>query len=92
MPPTALRIIGISGNIANCPKCEIYSNDCYVSVECGEKQDDMPELDVYKYDISFTKRPSANISLKVILDPPLSSTIAQSTLVPFSSSPLAVKC
>lgn len=89
--PTALRIVGISLNIANCPKCEIYSDECYLSVECGEKQEDMPELDVYKYEISFSKRPSANISLKVESNS-FSCDLKTHPSPLSSSSPQAVKC
>lgn len=65
--PKALRMAGISLNIANTPKCETYVGEClqYDSVETGTKQDDMPELDVYKYDINLCKRPPWLISLKV---------------------------
>lgn len=65
--PVALRVAGISLNIANTPRCEIYTGDHleYHSVQTGTKQDDMPELDVYKFDINFAKRPSPVISLKV---------------------------
>lgn len=62
-----LRVAGICLNIANCPKCEIFTGNSleYHSVQSGTKQDDMPELDVYKFDINFAKRPSPVISLQV---------------------------
>lgn len=65
--PTALRIAGICLNIANAPKCEIYTGNCleYHSVDVGTKQDDMPELDVFKYELNFSQRLPSVISLKV---------------------------
>ena len=65
--PFAERVAGISLNIANAPKCEVFVEQFleYHSVAEGLKQEDMPELDVYKYDINFSQRPTAVVSLKV---------------------------
>lgn len=65
--PRLHRIAGISLNIGNAPKCEIFKGTHreYNSVVSGLRQDDMPEMDVYKYDISFAKHPSTVIFLKV---------------------------
>lgn len=65
--PLALRIRAITLNIANCPKCEVFSGDCfeYLCVQNGAKAEDMPELDVYKFEISFAESLSPVVSLKV---------------------------
>lgn len=65
--PTAVRVAGISLNIANVPKCEIYTGECleYHSMAIGNLQEDMPELDVYKYELNFSKAPPAVVSLQL---------------------------
>lgn len=65
--PLALRVAGICLNIANTPKCEVNLGASleYDSVVRGTKQDDMPELDVYKYEFNWAKRLPSLISLSV---------------------------